>query len=1093
MLILQRTIEQVKEVAPSDIIKHYVADLKKNGVNWQGCCPFHAEKTPSFSVNDSKNLYKCFGCGAGGDGIKFIMEHEKQTFQEAIITIAKIAGIPVEYEERELSDKEKQFISDADLQEKILNFIIPIYQKQLHSLPENHPAKVWLYERKLTDDDIKEWNLGWSPADWKFITPKLIDKGWYDMANRMGIIKRKNENNWDGYRSRIIFPIDDRNGKFIGIGGRFIDLDGKAGENVPKYINPENYELYNKSSVLYGLSKARKEIEIAKSANVVEGYMDVISPYKSGIKNTVGTCGTAFTENQIKLLKRYTNNFNLWFDNDNAGINATIKALPELVKANISAKKITYDIDVKDPDAYTNAIDTNENFKLKSEDAIIWYASKIWNECDDNIHEQSIAKKTILELIAKVPSEIFRNNYLDSIISILGFKAGSTKKEFNSIFDSENVQDDVQDDDISNIKFYEWMTEEQKETAVMQGYLAIDKKEKGKRKVGYYSFSSNGKTEITNFIITPLFHIYAGVESRYLLQIDNGRVKAVLDIPARIIPSPEQFQSIAVSESNFMIYGSKIQWLRVASDILANFQRCEEIVFLGWQPRSKFFAWVDKIYVPKVGIKELNQWGIYNHHGNNFLIPASSEAYKKFVNSDNDPYEDIRNFKYVEAKIDFKQWAEIQYKVYKNVGLLNIAFIAMTIYKDLITSIDNNFPHLYYFGEPGSGKSKAAESVAAIFYKERAAFNLNSGTDAAFFSYVSKYSNTINHLNEFDIETIKNMDWFQAIKGWFDGESRQRMKMSGVKGIETMKSKGGVVLTGQKLVTIDDNSVVTRCLIEGFGKQEYSDKESKLFFDLKKLEKDGLTSLITAILDLQETFVENYKKNFFYLIGEWRRTKSGARQISNRILQNWAFAATAYNTLSQELILPAPAGEFENYCYAQAVRWNKFISTSDTLSEFWRTVEFLYSQGDSITEGWDFIIEKVTSVKIRISRTEEKIVELQIPSKVLFLRINNIHKHFQQVYRSRTGKEAMTLDNLLHYFQSRKYFIGNVKQKTFKRIVVETKKNEETIGPFSAPNPTFSTAKKEEVKTTSCYAFLFEELELDIGTDNEEKSDTPIF
>jgi DNA primase len=266
-----------------------------------------------------------------------------------------------------------------------------------------------------------------------------------------------------------------------------------------------------------------------------------------------------------------------------------------------------------------------------------------------------------------------------------------------------------------------------------------------------------------------------------LLQISNGWRKAVLDVPAKSIPSIDQFQAFTVSEGNFLIFGGKAQWLRIASDLLQKFPRCIELKNLGWQPAG-FFAYVDKIFTPGHGLAELDNWGIYYEHSRhpsqnrgkrrgaapavNYLIPASCEAYRQLQQTGEDPYENDRHLSYNVSPVTFTRWAQQMHTVFHEKGTVGIAAVILSLFRDIIFDVDNNCPHIYAFGEPSSGKSKWAESITAVFFHRRSAFNLNSGTDFAFFSYMQRYRNTPAHLNEFDIEVIKP-EWFQAIKGVF--------------------------------------------------------------------------------------------------------------------------------------------------------------------------------------------------------------------------------------------------------------------------------------------------------------------------------------
>ena len=1088
-MLTAETIDRIRRVDISQVVGHYVT-LKKKGVNFSAPCPFHDEKTASFVVSDVKERFKCFGCGRGGDVINFVMDFQKLSFYEACETIAEICGIAVEHETKEVSEKEQERLSAAQLQEQVLNYVVPVYRSELYKLSDDHPAKRWLYDRGITDEIIDEWELGWSPDDYHFITPQLINKGWFEPASKMGIVRRsKTDTNYDGYRSRIIFPITDQHGRLIGLGGRYIKLNDNDAKDIAKYINPSDCELYNKSAVLYGLKQSRKAIQDNGFAYVTEGYMDVISPHRSGTKNVVATCGTAFTDQQMKLLKRYTNHILSWRDNDQAGINATISSLPRLLKNEFTVHVVKYA--GKDPDEFIQSLDTYKNGKSwtfpSKIDAVLWYSENVWKDVEE-IHQRSKAKAQILELIANIPSEMSRNQYLDEIIRTYAWKQADTKKEFKLITDNIAFDHESEETEETNqIKFDAWVDEKQKEELFSKGYISVNRKERGKPMVGYYSFSHGGKTEISNFIVNPLFHVYAGADSRYLMQIYNGYKNAVMDLPARKITSIDQFQAETVGEGNFIIFGTKPQWLRIVSELLQSFPLCREIQNPGWH-NSGFFSFIDKVFIPGKGVVEIDEWGIFQHEENNFLMPASCLAYKQLRNSDKDPYENYRYLAYKESPVDFKKWAEQMNIVYLQKGITAIAYVIITIFRDIVFSVDNNFPHLYGFGEPSSGKSKWAESITAIFYFKRAAFNLNSGTDFAFNNYFSMYVNCPAHLNELEIEVIKQ-EWFQALKGAYDGEGRERGKMNGGRtSTEITKIRGSLILTGQKLVTADDNSLVSRSLIEPFStRDDLTEDDKKAYDKLKSWESNGMSSILIELLRHRGDFEEKYRDAFNAQLSEWRKKKNDARNLNQRILQNWAHLCTGYRLISLFIQLPQSADQFTEYCYSQAVKWSQFIRNSDTLSEFWRTLEFLVNQQE-VVEGWDFIVEEHVSVTIRVNRNDSTEVSFENPTRILFLRLNNVHKLFQSAFRSRTGKEAMNIENMLHYFSSRKYYVGSIKQKRFKRFITVTEAGTSPAGLSFNNGP--QTFKKEENQLTSCYAFIYDDLEISICTSAPEPPET---
>jgi DNA primase len=1093
-MIKPSSIQAVKDKLDIVTVVSHYAKLDRHN---KACCPFHGEKTPSFSVDAKKDIFKCFGCGAGGDAIKFVMDHEKQNFIEAIETIAKIIGVELEREEIKDPKKYEAEKSLQDQMHQVLHFTVDQYRNNLWNLDDDHPVKKYVRERKLTRNEVAEWQLGWSTTDWRFLTPQIINQNLYTAAEKLGIVKRSknDESNFDGYRSRVIIPINDHHGKCIGIAGRYIQLDATDdGKNFPKYINPCENELYNKSRVLFGMSKATKAIRDLQFAFLVEGYFDVISMHKGGHANTVASCGTALTDHQCKLLARHTNHVCILRDGDDAGINASKKDLMILLRNGFKVSIITLPKN-EDPDSYVcnqMADAADENFIAllpKMEDAVNWYVRNLVEDAKDDTYKTALVKQEVVHLLSHISNGIIRNNFFDAICKKYKWKANELQKELNAKI-SDDDDDEKNDDGKSNYdNMPEWMN---KDEFFEAGFCKVH----SKKRIGFYLWNG-APVELTNFVIKPLIHIYAAKESRYMIQVDNGRKKAVLDIEAKAMVSVDLLQQYVVAEGAFVIYGNKAQMLRVANHLLNQFPLCREVEFLGWQQHG-FFAFVDRVFVPGAGIKDLDEWGIIKHDENNHLIPAASAAYAQVRNTAGDPYENLRYLKFAQSPISFEQWAKLMHRVYEDKGIVSIAYTILTAFRDVVFSVDNNCPHLYFFGERSSGKSKTAESIMAFFYVKRPAFNLNSGTDFAFFNYMQLFINCPAALNEADEKVLKP-EWFQIIKGAYDGEGRQRGVIGSKNKTEIMKVQSTLVLMGQYLMTTDDNSIVSRSLIESFTERELSEEDKNQYVKLKEYEEAGLTSMITEIVAYRKEFKAMYKDQFNETLGLWRRSLNGdSGNFNQRIMQNWCHLYTCYAMMGKYFKLPVSNDHFENYCKQKAVHWSGFIRASDTLSEFWNTFSFLVDQG-IIIDGWDFKIEEITQIKVLGSRTDGKDGRQQEtthafndPTKVLYLRLNNVHKHYQQAYRSRTGKEGMTIENLKHYFTGRKYFLGNNKQSIFKRYINKT---DETTGaslvPGGAVKTSIETKKVSESTYSSSYVFMYDHLGIDIERNKEVAEELP--
>lgn len=1072
-MLTENSIQQVRSLSITQVISHYLK-LDRNGF---ACCPFHNEKSASFKVTESKGIYKCFGCGESGDAISFVMKQEKMGFIEAIEHIATLCGLRLEYEEVPDKEKYQQQKALRDQMLEVLQFTVAKYRDNLWKIKsEDHPVASYLKARNITQDIILEWQLGWATEEWKHISPAIISKNWYTPAEKLGIVKKSEggSNVYDGNRSRIIIPITNRHGQYIGIAGRFFELDtADKGKNYPKYINPPQNELYDKSQTLFGLDKAQKAIQESGCAYLVEGYFDVISMHANGHANTIATCGTALTTGQAQLLRRYTSHIVILRDGDAAGKNASIKDLNILLKAGFKVDIIILP-EGDDPDTY---IQKDPQLSIPRQDAILWHITQnliLENILDDQF-KLGKAKEEVLRLLTLIPNEIIRNNYFDSIIKKYRWAKADLQKQLTTLVEqTTDPFDDGEGRAINNLP--KWMDKEHYE---QHGYSAVN----NKVRTGYYTHNGDKAIEVTNFIITPIFHVYAGKDSRHIIQIDNGKRKAVLDIESKALVSIDLLQTYVVAEGNFVIHGTKPQMLRIASRLLESFPKCIEIKFLGWQSPG-FFAFVDKIFVPGHGLVELDEWGVYKHKPadtelqTNYLVPAASAAFKELQQTGDDPYENDRALTYKPSRLTFSQWAVLMNRVYREKGPVAIAFTILTLFRDIVFDIDNNCPHLYGFGERSSGKSKWAESICAVFYTKRAAFNLNSGTDYAFFAYMQRFINCPANLNEFDEKVIKP-EWFQSIKGAFDGESRQRGVIGSKNRTEIMKIRSTLILIGQYLCTMDDNSIVSRSIIEGFNEKEHTDEDKQQYDKLKRYEESGLSHLITDIISLRPVIKEQYRDKFNQVLQHWRVNTPLGEAGNIRIMQNWCHLYTGWHLISQFHALPLSNDEFEKYCRDRAMHWSRFIRSSDTLSEFWNTIAFLADQG-TIEDGWDYKVETVTQIRIRKNRKEEYLHEFTEPTKVLYIRMNNVHKHYQHAFRIRTGKEGMSMENLEHYFSSRKYFLGASKQSMFKRFVTRTR-NTTTAGFAGSPGITRpEVVREEEPKITSSHVFLYDELGIDI-------------
>lgn len=399
-MISQETIQQIlSRIDIVEIVGSFIK-LKKRGANYLGLCPFHNEKTPSFTVSPSKEIYKCFGCGKSGNSISFLMEAEKYSYVEALRWLA--AKYNVEIEETETSPEYKQQQQVADSLYIINNFAQKYFTDALFNSEEGQDiALSYLKERGFRDEIIQKFQLGYnSEARDGFAKAATAAKYSLDLLQKTGLVNIRDDNVYDNYRGRIIFPIHNQSGKVLGFGARIIKKNDKA----PKYINSPENEIYVKSKILYGSYFARQAVDKADECLLVEGYTDVISLHQAGIENVVASGGTSLTPDQLRLIKKYTNNLTIIYDGDSAGIKAALRGLDLALEESLNVKLVLIP-DGEDPDSYVNKVGTarfinfvNENKK----DFILFQLGIALKDAGDDSTKKSFVVNQVAETISKI-------------------------------------------------------------------------------------------------------------------------------------------------------------------------------------------------------------------------------------------------------------------------------------------------------------------------------------------------------------------------------------------------------------------------------------------------------------------------------------------------------------------------------------------------------------------------------------------------------------------------------------------------------------------------------------------------------------------
>ncbi len=430
-MITQDSVQKVIDISRiEDVVDEFV-HLKRAGVNLKGNCPFHDEKTPSFVVSPSKNIFKCFGCGKGGNPVQFLMEHEKLSFVEAIRWLAKKYNI--ELEETEQTEEELQKIDARESLYIVNDFVKSYFEDKLFHTPEGKNVGLsYFKERGFNESTIKKFGLGYAIKDRYDLYNELKTKQYnLEISESIGVIKE----NRDFFNERVMFTINNLSGKVIGFGGRTLSKDKK----VPKYINSPESEIYNKRNTLYGLYQAKTAIRKREECILVEGYTDVITLHQSGIENVVAASGTSLTQEQISLIKRFSPNIKVLFDGDSAGVKAALRGMDMILAQDMNIKLVLLP-EGEDPDSYLKkvGVDAFSNYLAQEEkDFILFKTELLMKESANDPIQKSIAVKSIIDSISKIPDTLKRSLYIKQYSSILELNESILHKESNDLIKNE--------------------------------------------------------------------------------------------------------------------------------------------------------------------------------------------------------------------------------------------------------------------------------------------------------------------------------------------------------------------------------------------------------------------------------------------------------------------------------------------------------------------------------------------------------------------------------------------------------------------------------------------------------------------------------
>ncbi|MFB6305383.1 MAG: DNA primase [Flavobacteriales bacterium] len=457
-MINKKTIDEILETAQIDEVIGEFVELKKSGANFKALSPFSEERTPSFMVAPSKQIFKCFSSGKGGNVVSFLMEHEQMTYPEALRFLAKKYNIEIEEDESE--EEYDQNKSERESLYVLNSFAQQFFIEQMNKTDEGKSVALkYFKDRGYSKELMEKFKLGYCPDSWEYFTKSALEKGYqFEYLEKSGLTKVKENNRnryYDFFRGRVIFPIHNLTGRTVGFGARTLRSDTKA----PKYINTPENSIYDKSSLLYGMYLAKKEIGKLDLCYLVEGYTDVLAMHRSGIENVVATCGTSLTEKHAHLIRRYTNNVTILFDGDEAGIKASFRSIDIFLSKGMNVKVVLFP-EKSDPDTFSMEKEPDEvkNFISKNaKDFIFFKANLLAEEAKGDPTRRASMAHEIVTSIAKVPDHILRSEYIRETAKQLELEEKALVSEVNKVRRKEYKKKHLNKDED-----HDAITEEQK-------------------------------------------------------------------------------------------------------------------------------------------------------------------------------------------------------------------------------------------------------------------------------------------------------------------------------------------------------------------------------------------------------------------------------------------------------------------------------------------------------------------------------------------------------------------------------------------------------------------------------------------------------
>lgn len=1016
-IILDRTnIEDVVEdFMPSALIR--------KGSRLFCNCPLHSDKTPSFVVTPSLNIFKCFSCGVGGDAIAFLMDVQKMTYPEAMRYLAKRANYTLTEKDDSRTAEELAAIKKREAMLAINKAAADFYAGQLKKNDDKSRQAREYAHKRWPKDFCEQEKIGFAPGrnvfrDW------AKAKGFStDILLEVGLLKKNDRGEiYDFYRDRITIPIYSRTGQVLGFTARTL-----LKEDNCKYLNSPESEVFHKGEIIFGLRNAIRIGAKEELFYLVEGAPDALKLQSIGIVNTIAALGTAWTDKHFEQLRRFNPTLCFIPDIDPPKPGEPYgTGIATVMKLGLKALEQGFNVIVKEiePGDKTMKADPDSFIKSKAvlneipkEDFIPWYASKRLIGKETAV-ERAEVFKPVVSLLADVRDQNLKKILIKRLSKLFVCPESMINSAINEAING-------------NVRRKSSTGEKMIDQELYQKYGFSE------RHHCYFSLDKDAQqVEWSNFTMEPLFHIKDAVNPKRLYRIINvNNQEEIIELKQEDLVSLQRFKLRVEGFGNFIWKAKDEQLTKLKGFLYEKTETAVEITQLGWQ-RDEFFAFGN-------GVSWHGQWIPVDDFGivrlpdiGNFYLPAASKIYR----NERKLFQFERKFVHAGLNdISFRKYTDKLIEVFGDNAKVGICFLLATLFKDIVTGVTKNFPILNLFGPKGSGKSELGHSLMAFFIQSNDPPNLSSATDAALADAVAQCANALVHLDEYKntIELIRR----EFLKGLYDGVGRTRMNMDRDKKRETTAVDCGIILSGQEMPTVDI-AIFSRLLFLTFNKSEFSTEAKRKFDELKAIRDLGCSHLVLEILRHRKRVEADFSSNYKAAMADILASIEG-ESVEDRIFRNWIIPLAIFRTLAGVIDVGFDYKEMLKICVNGILRQNKECRSTNEIASFWNVVDFLHQNGDIFIEA-DYRIKYENRFK---GKGMKDSIIFPRAKPVLYLLVKRIFPLYKKNGKS-MGDSTLPTESLRFYLENSKEYIGTKNAVKFKNLSNPVDSNATTTNSF---------------------------------------------